>query len=83
MALANVLARVLLEDARAGGVEGEVHRGFWVWLSNPGCASVSRSPVSTTCFLTSSPGHRARRKLVAEGHLAACAAASAAMLMLS
>jgi hypothetical protein len=30
--------------------------GSWVWLSKPGCASVSRSPVSTTCFLTSS-GH--------------------------
>ncbi len=28
--------------------------GSWVWLSKPGCASVSRSPVSTTCFFTSS-----------------------------
>ena len=28
--------------------------GSWVWLSNPAWASVRRSPVSTTCFLTSS-----------------------------
>jgi len=26
--------------------------GSCVWLSKPGCASVSRSPVSTTCLRT-------------------------------
>ena len=52
-ALADVLA-VMSEDAGAGGISVEVHRRFLVWLSKPGWASVRRSPVRTTCFLTSS-----------------------------
>jgi uncharacterized iron-regulated membrane protein len=53
-ALADVLARDVLEDAGAGRIERQVHGGFLVWLSKPGWASVRRSPVRTTCFLTSS-----------------------------
>ena len=72
-ALADVLARDLLEDARARCRRGVMcTAGSLVWLSKPGCASVMRSPVSTTCFFTSTGAAVALDVVLgAEGHLAA------------
>ena len=52
-ALADVLARDV-GRCGAGGIERGATAGSLVWPSKPGWASVRRSPVSTTCFLTSS-----------------------------